>query len=126
MFLTWQPAKKQKNKKQSLSHCVQPFLKIEGGSGEEQVDGIADCAFEKVSGQPETMLQMPYDWFDCAAASEVFPGFAFVVFRSVRWRSFRQHNGCSSNMLSAAKSPVTKRRFRDQASDGLHLRQNLI
>ena len=34
----------------SLSYGVQPFLKIEGGSGEEQIDGIADVPFEIVSG----------------------------------------------------------------------------
>ena len=78
-----QAAQEQKRKKKALGHGIQPFFAIEGGSSEEQVDRIADCAFEVVPGQSKIVLQVPDDWLYGATAAEIFSGFAFVVLRDV-------------------------------------------
>ena len=79
-LLTDAGGQKQEYKNKSIGQGVQPFLEIEGGSGEKQIDRIADSPFEIVSGQTEIIFQMSYNRFDRATASEVFSGFAFGIF----------------------------------------------
>lgn len=65
-FIVWlyHGPERRKNKKQSIGQGIHPLFTIEGGSGQEQVDRITDCAFFKeVAGQTKVVFQVPYDWF---------------------------------------------------------------
>ena len=52
-----QPAQEIKHKKEPLGQGIHPFLEIEGGSGEQKVDNIADCSLEIVPGQTKSVFQ---------------------------------------------------------------------
>ena len=53
---------------------------VEGGTGHEQVHGIADLAFEVVSKHPVIVLEMADDWFDGGPAAKAYPSLALFVF----------------------------------------------
>ena len=56
-----------------------PEAQVRGGGGQEQVDGIADLAFEEVAIQSKVALEVPDPWFDRCPSAEPISGFAFLV-----------------------------------------------
>ena len=56
-----------------------PEAQVRGGSGQQQVDRVADLAFEEVAIQSKVALEVPDPWFDRCPSAEPLSGSEFLV-----------------------------------------------